>query len=205
MAGDGPFVGVSVGRPPIVAHPRAVPYPAGVRTYGEGMRLLLTSDTHLPKRARELPGELLERVAEADVVVHAGDWVDVATLDLLEDRSRRLVGVYGNNDGPELRARLPETARAELGGLRFAVVHETGGKQGRERRCAQRYPDVDVLVFGHSHIPWDTTAENGLRLLNPGSPTDRRREPYCTYMTADVADGRLSGVALHRLPRRPTR
>lgn len=166
------------------------------------MRLVLTSDTHLPKRAKELPPELLERMAEADVVVHAGDWVDVATLELFESVAQRLIGVYGNNDGPELRARLPSTAYAELGGLRFAVVHETGGRQGRERRCEARFPDVDVLVFGHSHIPWDTRTGRGLRLLNPGSPTDRRREPHCTYMTATAEDGRLSRVTLHRLPRR---
>ncbi|MFC7892015.1 metallophosphoesterase family protein [Streptomyces sp. NPDC057381] len=166
------------------------------------MRLLLMSDTHLPKRAKELPEALLAEIPRADVVVHAGDWVDTDTLDLLERRSHRLVGVYGNNDGPGLRARLPEVAHADLGGLRFGVVHETGAAQGRERRCAARFPDLDVLVFGHSHIPWDTTADTGLRLLNPGSPTDRRRQPYCTYMTATVADGRLGDVELHRLPRR---
>ncbi|MFB6789594.1 metallophosphoesterase family protein [Streptomyces olivaceus] len=166
------------------------------------MRLLLVSDTHLPKRAKELPAPLLAEIPRADVVLHAGDWVDTTTLDLLEGRSRRLVGVYGNNDGPALRARLPEVARADLGGLRFGVVHETGSAQGRERRCAARFPDLDVLVFGHSHIPWDTTADTGLRLLNPGSPTDRRRQPHCTYMTAEVTGGRLAEVALHRLPRR---
>ncbi|MEV5107812.1 metallophosphoesterase family protein [Streptomyces massasporeus] len=166
------------------------------------MRLLLMSDTHLPRRARELPAPLLAELPTADVVFHAGDWVDVDTLDLLEARSRRLVGVYGNNDGAELRARLPEVAYAELGGVRFGVVHETGGKQGREQRCAARFPELDVLVFGHSHIPWDTTAPSGLRLLNPGSPTDRRRQPHCTYMTAGVAEGRLTDVELHRLPPR---
>ncbi|MGC4983967.1 metallophosphoesterase [Streptomyces sp. DT193] len=167
------------------------------------MRLLLMSDTHLPKRARELPAALLAELPSADVVIHAGDWVDTATLDLLEARSRRVIGVYGNNDGPGLRARLPETARAELGGLRFGVVHETGSAHQREQRCARRFPDLDVLVFGHSHIPWDSTAPTGLRLLNPGSPTDRRREPYCTYMTATVTDdGRLTEVTLHRLPPR---
>ncbi|WP_026252881.1 metallophosphoesterase family protein [Streptomyces sp. PsTaAH-124] len=169
------------------------------------MRLLLMSDTHLPRRARELPAPLLAELPRADVVVHAGDWVDTATLDLLRARSRRLLAVYGNNDGPELRARLPEVARAELGGLRFGVVHETGAAQGREARCAARFPDLDVLVFGHSHIPWDTTAPSGLRLLNPGSPTDRRRQPHCIYLTATVTGGALTEVELHRLPPRGTR
>ncbi|MEU6807138.1 metallophosphoesterase family protein [Streptomyces neyagawaensis] len=166
------------------------------------MRLLLMSDTHLPRRARALPERLLADLPHADVVVHAGDWVDEATLDLLEQRSRRVIGVYGNNDGPALRARLPEVAHADLDGLRLAVVHETGPAQGRERRCADRFPDTDVLVFGHSHIPWDTTTDTGLRLLNPGSPTDRRRQPHCTYMTATAADGELRDVRLHRLPPR---
>jgi putative phosphoesterase len=136
------------------------------------------------------------------VVVHAGDWVEVALLDELERRSRRLVGVWGNNDGPELRARLPEVARVELGGVRLAVVHETGDARGREQRCQAAYDDVDVLVFGHSHIPWDTTTPSGLRLLNPGSPTDRRRQPHCTYMTCRAESGALHDVELHRLPPR---
>ncbi|MEU3183803.1 metallophosphoesterase [Streptomyces sp. NPDC006923] len=166
------------------------------------MRLLLISDTHVPLRAKRLPSELLDQAGRADVVIHAGDWVDVATLDLLTARARRLIGVSGNNDGAELHERLPEVARAELGGLRFGVVHETGTARGRETRCAERFPDLDVLVFGHSHIPWDSTGPGGLRLLNPGSPTDRRRQPYCTYMTLVVADGGLNEITLHRLPRR---
>jgi putative phosphoesterase len=160
------------------------------------VKLLLISDTHVPKRARALPAQVLAAVDAADVVIHAGDWVDAATLDLLEQRARRLVGVWGNNDGPELRRRLPEVAQVELGGLRFAVVHETGPATGREMRAERDHPDADVLVFGHSHIPWDTVSPRGLRLLNPGSPTDRRRQPVCTYLTMDVADGRIADVTL---------
>ncbi|MFB8282985.1 metallophosphoesterase family protein [Nocardia colli] len=166
------------------------------------MRLLIISDTHVPVRARDMPEQLWSEVDVADVVVHAGDWVEVELLDRLGARSKRLIGVYGNNDGPALRARLPEVARVELGGVRLAVVHETGAAKGREQRCARDFPDTDVLVFGHSHIPWDTVAESGLRLLNPGSPTDRRRQPEHTYMTARISAGQLSEVVLHALPRR---
>src|SRR3954468_12774709 len=137
------------------------------------MRLLLLADTHVPRRARDLPPQVWHEGDAADVVGHAGDWVDVALLDALERRARRLIAVYGNNDGPPLRDRLPEVAAVDLDGIRLAVVHETGGRDGRERRCARQFPDSHVLVFGHSHIPWDTTADSGLRLLNPGSPPAR--------------------------------
>ncbi|UMG92358.1 YfcE family phosphodiesterase [Nocardioides sp. TF02-7] len=163
--------------------------------------LLLTADTHVPKRARDLPAQVWAAVEAADVVVHAGDWVDVALLDRFEERARRLVAVYGNNDHGELRRRLREEERVELDGVRIGVVHETGSAKGREERCSARYPDLDVLVFGHSHIPWDTTTDTGLRLLNPGSPTDRRRQPHCTYLTAVANGGELRDVELHRVVR----
>lgn len=163
------------------------------------MRLVITADTHVPARAKDLPTSLWAAIEHADVVIHAGDWVSPSLLTALRGRSRRLIAVYGNNDGPGLRAELPEIARADLDGLRIAVVHETGPAAGRERRCAITYPDTDVLFFGHSHIPWDTTAPGGLRLLNPGSPTDRRRQPHATYLTAVAAGGQLAAVQLHRL------
>jgi putative phosphoesterase len=166
------------------------------------VRLVLLADTHVPRRARDLPPAVWTAIDVADVVVHAGDWVAQDLLDGLQERSRRLVACYGNNDGPDLRARLPLVARAELGGVRLGVVHETGPATGRERRCDADHPGLDVLVFGHSHIPWDTVTPGGMRLLNPGSPTDRRRQPFATFMTATVADGRLDDVTLHRLPRR---
>jgi hypothetical protein len=165
-------------------------------------RLLLLADTHVPRRARDLPAPVWQAVDAADVVLHAGDWTDTTTLDRLEERAARLVGVWGNNDGPELRARLPEVARETIGGVRFGMVHETGAATGREARADRAFPGLDVLVFGHSHIPWDSTTPNGMRLLNPGSPTDRRRQPFCTYLTAVAEAGRLLDVELVRLPRR---
>lgn len=189
------------------------------------MRLLLISDTHVPTRARDLPDRVWDEVDAADVVIHAGDWMAPELLDRLEERSARLLACWGNNDGPAIRDRLPEVARATLDGVRIAVTHEAGAKAGREGRMAAAFPDADVLVFGHSHIPWDTTATRDpgagtraaagardsagagadaggsgtLRLLNPGSPTDRRRQPHHTYMTATIRDGVLGDVELHRL------
>ena len=159
-------------------------------------RLLILSDTHVPARARELPDQVWRAVDAADVVVHAGDWTTPEVLDALEGRAARLVGVAGNNDGPELHERLGEVARTTIEGLRVAVVHETGQKQGRERRADADFPDTDLLVFGHSHIPWDTVSPAGMRLLNPGSPTDRRRQPVGTYITATVDRDQLHDVEL---------
>jgi hypothetical protein len=172
----------------------------------EDVRLVLLADTHLPVRARDVPEPVWAAVDAADVVVHAGDWVAPEALDALEARAATLVACWGNNDGEALRARLPEVARAEIGGVRLAVVHETGDARGRERRCDAWFgPDsddpVDVLVFGHSHVPWDSTTPAGLRLLNPGSPTDRRRQPACTFVTGTVRDGALT-VEWHDLPPR---
>jgi putative phosphoesterase len=163
------------------------------------VRLLLIADTHVPKRARDLPARVWDEVARSDVVVHAGDWIAPELVDELTARSARLVGCWGNNDGPEVRSRLPERADVTLAGLRLTVVHETGAAGGREARMARLYPDTDVLVFGHSHIPWDSTTATGLRLLNPGSPTDRRRQPFCTYLTASIDDAKVTDVILHRV------
>ncbi|MFK4834741.1 metallophosphoesterase family protein [Microbacterium sp. ZW T2_14] len=166
-------------------------------------RLLLISDTHIPGRARRLPDAVLHAADAADLVIHAGDWVAASVLDELLQHAD-VLGVWGNNDGADLRARLPEVARRTIEGARFAVVHETGPSQRREARMEAAFPDTEVLVFGHSHIPWDTQTPGGLRLLNPGSPTDRRRQPVHTMMTAEVDAGELRDVRLVEVtPARP--
>ncbi|QYF73506.1 metallophosphoesterase [Cryobacterium sp. PAMC25264] len=159
-------------------------------------RLLLISDTHVPQRARRLPDQVWQAVEQADLVLHAGDWVDLSLFEELSERARDLRGVYGNNDGDALRRVLPEVMHETIEGIRFAMVHETGDASSRHRRMDAAFPDTDVLVFGHSHIPWDTVTPAGMRLLNPGSPTDRRRQPAHTYLTAVASAGQLSEVVL---------
>lgn len=163
-------------------------------------RVTVVSDTHVPTRARGLPDELWEAVERADAVVHAGDWTTLALLDEFESRSTRLLAVRGNNDGPEFVGRLPLVAQAEIDGVDVVVVHETGAKAGRELRMDESYPSADLVLFGHSHIPWDTRTASGTRILNPGSPTDRRRQPYRTYLTLELDAGEILDVKLHRLP-----
>jgi putative phosphoesterase len=158
-------------------------------------RLLLISDTHIPGRARTLPDAVRAEADAADLIVHAGDWVRASVLDDLS-RHGDVIGVYGNNDGSDLRERLPEIARFDVEGVRFAVIHETGDAKRRHAWADAAFPDTDVLVFGHSHIPWDTVTPTGTRLLNPGSPTDRRRQPRCTLMTLTVDAGDVRDVRL---------
>lgn len=163
-------------------------------------RLLLVADTHVPKRARTIPDAVRRAASDVDLIVHAGDWVTEPVLDELLALGP-VLGVWGNNDGADLRARLPEIARAEIEGVRVCVIHETGPAVGREQRMDAAFGDTDLLVFGHSHIPWDTTTPAGMRLLNPGSPTDRRRQPRCTMMTLTLVDGELRDLRLHGVAR----
>jgi putative phosphoesterase len=159
-------------------------------------RLVIVSDTHVPQRARAIPAPLWRAMEDADVVVHAGDWNGIALLDEVEARVARLVAVRGNNDGPEFDDRLPEVASVDLDGIALAVVHDSGPAERREARMEARFPEADLLVFGHSHIPWDTTTPRGLRLLNPGSPTDKRRQPTGSYLVATADEGVLRDVEL---------
>lgn len=157
----------------------------------------LIADTHrTADRAADLPREVWDLVAEADVVLHAGDITDQAVLDLLAERAGGPVhAVLGNNDRG-LEGGLPERLTLDLGGVAVGMVHDSGPACGRARRLHAMFPDADLVVFGHSHIPWDDVGVAGQRLLNPGSPTQRRRQPVATVSRLTISDG---GVARHEL------
>jgi uncharacterized protein len=159
-------------------------------------RLLLLSDTHVPQRARALGDETWRLIDEADAVIHAGDWTGHAFFEQVRERSAVLHGVWGNNDGAELRAELPEFSRFEIEGVRFALTHILADAATREQAAAAAAPDAQVFVFGHSHIPWNAVTPTGMQLLNPGSPTDRRMQPHWTVMTAVADSGELRDVEL---------
>jgi uncharacterized protein len=155
------------------------------------MRVIVIADTHLRRDwpNRRLPAPAVQLLATADVILHAGD---VTQPEHLEEIGRHapLHAVLGNND-PELADVLPETLEVELAGVRIGMIHDSGPTRGRERRLHERFPDADVVVFGHSHVPWNAPGEAGQLLFNPGSPTERRQQPHRTLGVLELADGEV--------------
>ena len=124
------------------------------------------------------------------MILHAGDVCTATVLDELAQYAP-VTAVVGNNDGPDVAAwGAAETASVRAAGLRIAMIHDSGPAAGRLARMRVRFPDADLVVFGHSHIPLDMATE-GFRIFNPGSPTDRRRQPHGTLGVLDVDDGAL--------------
>ncbi|MBW4718674.1 metallophosphoesterase family protein [Saccharothrix obliqua] len=154
------------------------------------MKVVVLSDTHAPRRWKSCPPAVAEHLRGADLVLHAGDVCVPSVLDELRHYAP-VVAVSGNNDGPDVAAwGAPETAEVELDGVRVAVIHDSGPAKGRTARMRRRFPTADLVVFGHSHIPLDETGD-GVRIFNPGSPTDRRRQPHGTIGLLDIRDGVL--------------
>ena len=160
------------------------------------MRIAVISDTHLPKGARALPEGCVERLRAADLILHAGDFVSVAFLEELRALGPPVEAVYGNVDEPALRTLLPKEHVAEAGGLRIGMVHIGGPKAGREARLIDRFPGCAGVVYGHSHLP-QVEQVDGVWILNPGSPTERRRAPTKTMIELRAGGGKLVPELLH--------
>ena len=162
------------------------------------MLIAVISDTHLPRGPRRLPDACVERIAAADLLLHAGD---LSTLDVLHDLEAvgpPVVGVHGNVDSVELRRLLPAERVVEAGGARIAMVHDAGPRAGRLERLRARFGDrADLVVFGHSHMPLHEQAPDGFQILNPGSPTERRRAPAHTMGLIRVESGSASCEIVH--------
>ena len=154
------------------------------------MRVVVVSDTHAPRRWKSCPPAVALRLRGADLILHAGDVCTAAVLDELAAYAP-VRAVLGNNDGPDVAAwGAPPTVEFDLGGLPVAMIHDSGSKQGRLPRLRRQFPAAGLIVFGHSHIPWNESAA-GVTAFNPGSPTDRRAQPQGTIGVLRIEDGRL--------------
>jgi uncharacterized protein len=159
------------------------------------MKVVVLADTHAPRRWRSCPPRVAGQLRGADLILRAGDVCTAGVLDELAAYAPVHV-VRGNNDGPDVAAwGAPDTLEIELGGLRVAMVHDSGPAAGRAARLRRRFPAAGLVVFGHSHIPVDQAAA-GQRIFNPGSPTDRRRQPHGTLGVLDIDGGRLVTAAI---------
>jgi putative phosphoesterase len=157
------------------------------------MVLAIISDTHLPRGRRALPAACVERLRAADLVLHAGDLAAATVLDELEALGPPVAAVHGNADDAQLRRRLPAQRVVEAGGARIAVLHDAGAAAGRLARLQRRFAGCDAVVFGHSHIPLhERDPATGFQIFNPGSPTDRRRQPRHTMGLARAGDGAVA-------------
>jgi hypothetical protein len=163
----------------------------------ETVLIAIVSDTHMPRGARRLPDACVKRIASADLLIHAGDFMTAAVMRDLEAIGPPLAAVHGNVDDAELRNTLPEERIVETDGARIALLHDAGPRAGRLERMRRRFGDrADAVVFGHSHLPLHERGD-GFQIFNPGSPTERRRAPTHTMGLARVKEGEVSFELLH--------
>lgn len=152
------------------------------------MKIIVTSDTHLPTKNRKLPSELLDACKTADLIIHAGDW---SAMEVYEKflTCAKVIGVYGNVDVPEIKAFFPRYNRIDVNGFRIGIVHGHGEKKTTEKRALEAFAneDVDILIFGHSHIPM-IRYFGKVMLMNPGSPTYKRNLPYYSYGILEIEE-----------------
>jgi putative phosphoesterase len=141
------------------------------------------SDTHMPRGDRRLP---VERLRAADAILHAGDFMEFSVLQELQALGPPVHAIRGNVDSHELIVRLPLQRTVQFGEVRIGMVHDAGPREGRLERLRRRFPDTDAVVFGHSHIPLHEQAADGFQIFNPGSPTERRRQPRHTMGLAHI-------------------
>jgi uncharacterized protein len=165
------------------------------------MLIAVISDTHMPRGARRLPVACVERIAAADLLLHAGDLMTVEVLRELEAIGPPVAAVHGNMDTAELRRFLPAERVVEANGARIAMVHDAGPRRGRLDRMRRRFGDrADAVIFGHSHLPLHARAEDGFQIFNPGSPTERRRAPTHTMGLARADADRLEFELIELIP-----
>jgi putative phosphoesterase len=149
------------------------------------------SDTHMPRGNRRLPGACVERLKEADAILHAGDFMELEVLEAIQALGPPVHAVRGNVDSSQLIARLPLIRTVQLENARIGMVHDAGPAHGRLARMRMRFPDAHAVVFGHSHIPLHES-NDGFQIFNPGSPTERRRSPHHTMGIATVEGDTIS-------------
>jgi putative phosphoesterase len=140
------------------------------------LRVAVIADTHMPRGVRRLPDACMQRLRDAELVLHAGDFVALAVLEELRALGPPVEAVAGNMDEPALKELLLAERVVEVDCARIGMLHEAGPRLGRQARLAARFPDCHAVVYAHTHMPHVERFQH-LWILNPGSPTERRSSP----------------------------
>ncbi|WP_170007289.1 metallophosphoesterase family protein [Bacillus fonticola] len=153
------------------------------------MKIGIISDTHMPKRAKQLPERLVAGIHDVDVIIHAGDWTNLDVYHQLCEIAP-VEGVFGNVDSPELKAKFTDKLVLDLKGFKIGVTHgHLGKKKTTPARALEAFEteEVNLIIFGHSHIPYIEQKDHVV-LFNPGSPTDKRFQPTYSYGVLTLND-----------------
>ena len=161
------------------------------------MKLAIIADTHIPRGTRTIPQACLDRCAQADAILHAGDLTTLDVLDLLNELGPPVHAIHGNVDGAAVRNVLPEARQDRFASCTIAMVHDPGPRAGRVERLRTRFPEADAVVFGHTHMPEHQEGAGSFQIFNPGSPTERRKAPRHTMGEATVTAGRVWFELVH--------
>ncbi len=154
------------------------------------MRVIVLSDTHAPRFWKSCPAPVASWLRQADLILHAGDVCTASVLDELAEYAP-VRAVLGNNDTVEVADwGAPPMLEFAIEGVAVGMIHDSGPASGRRRRMHAAFPAAELVVFGHSHIPLDDS-DGRLRIFNPGSPTDKRRQPHRTLGVLEIADRQL--------------
>lgn len=152
------------------------------------MKVVILSDTHIKNKNKALPSKFLEELLDADYIIHAGDWSDITVYEELADYAP-VFGVHGNVEDAEILQKFPDKKIITLHGYKIGIVHGHGEGKTTEKRATDAFGDenVDIIVFGHSHIPMLRYFKKCL-LINPGSLTQKRTNPYYSFVVLELGD-----------------
>jgi uncharacterized protein len=151
------------------------------------LKIVVLSDTHMPNRGKDLPPLLIKELKKTDLIIHAGDWNSLKVYEILKEYGR-VEGVYGNTDDQEIREAFPKKKVLQEKGYSIGIVHGDGKGKTTEKRAFEAFDEKpDIIIFGHSHIPY-VRFDHGVLLFNPGSATDKRKQPYYSFGILELGD-----------------
>lgn len=155
-------------------------------------RILVISDTHVPERAQKLPPQFVNQIRSEEIIVHAGDFTNLEVLQELQ-KLGKVYAVWGNMDEGRVKKVLPEKEILEIEGKKIGIYHGSGAPDNLEKKVYDKFDqNLDVIVFGHSHTPYNQKLENCL-MFNPGSLSGNKNTGWPSYGILNIDQSEIWG------------